>query len=230
MPDTENGNLEKGKRGKMKIKPEMLRVYGVTDASWTGRFTLLEQVEQALKGGVTCIQFRDKQLENDAFLQEAKKMKLLCEKYHVPLIINDHVDIAVRCGADGVHVGQKDMEAKEVRKLVGEKMIIGVSARTVEQAIQAEQAGADYLGVGAVFGTSTKMDAEKISLERLKDICQAVKIPVVAIGGIQKDNFPELAGTGVAGAALVSAIFSAQDIEEECRKLRNISEQIVCKS
>ena len=222
MPDTENGNLE--------IKPEILRVYGVTDASWTGRFTLLEQVEQALKGGVTCIQFRDKQLENDAFLREAKKMKVLCEKYHVPLIINDHVDIAVRCGADGVHVGQKDMEAKEVRKLVGEKMIIGVSARTVEQAIQAEQAGADYLGVGAVFGTSTKMDAEKISLERLKEICQAVTIPVVAIGGVQKDNFPELAGTGVAGAALVSAIFSAQDIEEECRNLRNISEQIVCKS
>lgn len=214
----------------MKIKPEILRVYGVTDASWTGRFTLLEQVEQALKGGVTCIQFRDKQLENDAFLREAKKMKVLCEKYHVPLIINDHVDIAVRCGADGVHVGQKDMEAKEVRKLVGEKMIIGVSARTVEQAIQAEQAGADYLGVGAVFGTSTKMDAEKISLERLKEICQAVIIPVVAIGGVQKDNFPELAGTGVAGAALVSAIFSAQDIEEECRNLRNISEQIVCKS
>lgn len=230
MPDTENGNLEKGKKGKMKIKPEILRVYGVTDASWTGRFTLLEQVEQALKGGVTCIQFRDKQLENDAFLREAKKMKVLCEKYHVPLIINDHVDIAVRCGADGVHVGQKDMEAKEVRKLVGEKMIIGVSARTVEQAIQAEQAGADYLGVGAVFGTSTKMDAEKISLERLKEICQAVTIPVVAIGGVQKDNFPELAGTGVAGAALVSAIFSAQDIEEECRNLRNISEQIVCKS
>lgn len=214
----------------MKIKPEILRVYGVTDASWTGRFTLLEQVEQALKGGVTCIQFRDKQLENDAFLREAKKMKVLCEKYHVPLIINDHVDIAVRCGADGVHVGQKDMEAKEVRKLVGEKMIIGVSARTVEQAIQAEQAGADYLGVGAVFGTSTKMDAEKISLERLKEICQAVTIPVVAIGGVQKDNFPELAGTGVVGAALVSAIFSAQDIEEECRNLRNISEQIVCKS
>ena len=214
----------------MKIKSEILRVYGVTDASWTGRFTLLEQVEQALKGGVTCIQFRDKQLENDAFLREAKKMKVLCEKYHVPLIINDHVDIAVRCGADGVHVGQKDMEAKEVRKLVGEKMIIGVSARTVEQAIQAEQAGADYLGVGAVFGTSTKMDAEKISLERLKEICQAGTIPVVAIGGVQKDNFPELAGTGVAGAALVSAIFSAQDIEEECRNLRNISEQIVCKS
>ena len=214
----------------MKIKPEILRVYGVTDASWTGRFTLLEQVEQALKGGVTCIQFRDKQLENDALLQEAKKMKVLCEKYHVPLIINDHVEIAIQCGADGVHVGQKDMEAKEVRKLVGEKMIIGVSARTVEQAIQAEQAGADYLGVGAVFGTSTKMDAEKISLERLKEICQAVKIPVVAIGGVQKDNFPELAGTGVAGAALVSAIFSAQDIEEECRNLRNISEQIVCKS
>lgn len=214
----------------MRIRPEMLRVYGVTDASWTGRFTLLEQVEQALKGGVTCIQFRDKRLESEVFLREAKKMKLLCEKYQVPLIINDHVDIAVRCGADGVHVGQKDMEAKEVRKLVGEKMIIGVSARTVEQAIQAEQAGADYLGVGAVFGTSTKMDAEKISLERLRDICQAVNIPVVAIGGVQKNNFPELAGTKVAGAALVSAIFSAEDIEEECRQLRSISEQIVCKS
>lgn len=214
----------------MRIRPEMLRVYGVTDASWTGRFTLLEQVEQALKGGVTCIQFRDKRLESEAFLREAKKMKLLCEKYQVPLIINDHVDIVVRCGADGVHVGQKDMEAKEVRKLVGEKMIIGVSARTVEQAIQAEQAGADYLGVGAVFGTSTKMDAEKISLERLRDICQAVNIPVVAIGGVQKNNFSELAGTKVAGAALVSAIFSAEDIEEECRQLRSISEQIVCKS
>lgn len=214
----------------MRIRPEMLRVYGVTDASWTGRFTLLEQVEQALKGGVTCIQFRDKRLKSEAFLREAKKMKLLCEKYQVPLIINDHVDIAVRCGADGVHVGQKDMEAKEVRKLVGEKMIIGVSARTVEQAIQAEQAGADYLGVGAVFGTSTKMDAEKISLERLRDICQAVNIPVVAIGGVQKNNFPELAETKVAGAALVSAIFSAEDIEEECRQLRSISEQIVCKS
>ena len=208
MPDTENGNLEKGKKRKiMKIKPEILRVYGVTDASWTGRFTLLEQVEQALKGGVTCIQFRDKQLENDAFLREAKKMKVLCEKYHVSPYHKRSCGYCCSCGADGVHVGQKDMEAKEVRKLVGEKMIIGVSARTVEQAIQAEQAGADYLGVGAVFGTSTKMDAEKISLERLKEICQAVKIPVVAIGGVQKDNFPELAGTGVAGAALVLLLF-----------------------
>lgn len=211
----------------MKIKPEILRVYAVTDRSWTGKYTLLEQVEQALKGGATCIQFRDKTLDDEAFLEEAKKMKALCQKYHVPLIINDHVEIAVKCRADGVHVGQKDMKASAVREIVGEDMIIGVSARTVEQAVEAEQAGADYLGSGAVFGTNTKTDARKLSLETLKDICQAVQIPVVAIGGVQKENLPKLAGTGVKGAALVSAVFSAQDIEEECRQLRRITEEIL---
>lgn len=211
----------------MKIKPEILRVYAVTDRSWTGKYTLLEQVEQALKGGATCIQLRDKTLDDEAFLEEAKKMKALCQKYHVPLIINDHVEIAVKCQADGVHVGQKDMKASAVREIVGEDMIIGVSARTVEQAIEAEQAGADYLGSGAVFGTNTKTDARKLSLETLKDICQAVEIPVVAIGGVQKENLPKLAGTGVKGAALVSAVFSAQDIEEECRQLRRITEEML---
>lgn len=211
----------------MKIKPEILRVYAVTDRSWTGKYTLLEQVEQALKGGATCIQFRDKTSDDKAFLEEAKKMKALCQQYQVPLIINDHVEIAVLCGADGVHVGQKDMKASAVREIVGEDMIIGVSARTVEQAVEAEQAGADYLGSGAVFGTTTKTDAKKLSLETLKDICQAVQIPVVAIGGVQKENIPKLAGTGVEGTALVSAVFSAQDIEEECRQLRCITEEML---
>lgn len=211
----------------MKIKPEVLRVYAVTDRSWTGKYTLLEQVEQALKGGATCIQFRDKTLDDEAFLEEAKKMKALCQKYHVPLIINDHVEIAVKCEADGVHVGQKDMKASAVREIVGEDMIIGVSARTVEQAVEAEQAGADYLGSGAVFGTNTKTDARKLSLETLKDICQAVEIPVVAIGGVQKENLLKVAGTGVKGVALVSAVFSAQDIEEECRQLRRITEEML---
>lgn len=211
----------------MKMNPEILRVYAVTDRSWTGKYTLLEQVEQALKGGATCIQFRDKTLDEEAFLEEAKKMKALCEKYHVPLIINDHVEIAVKCQADGVHVGQKDMKASAVREIVGENMIIGVSARTVEQAVEAERAGADYLGSGAVFGTATKTDAKKLSLETLKDICQAVQIPVVAIGGVQKENLPKLAGTGVKGTALVSAVFSAQDIEEECRQLRRITEEML---
>ena len=211
----------------MKIKPEILRVYAVTDRSWTGKYTLLEQVEQALKGGATCIQSGDKTLDDKAFLEEAKKMKALCQQYQVPLIINDHVEIAVLCGADGVHVGQKDMKASAVREIVGEDMIIGVSARTVEQAVEAEQAGADYLGSGAVFGTTTKTDAKKLSLETLKDICQAVQIPVVAIGGVQKENIPKLAGTGVEGTALVSAVFSAQDIEEECRQLRCITEEML---
>ena len=211
----------------MKMNPEILRVYAVTDRSWTGKYTLLEQVEQALKGGATCIQFRDKTLDEEAFLEEAKKMKALCEKYHVPLIINDHVEIAVKCQADGVHVGQKDMKASAVREIVGENMIIGVSARTVGQAVEAERAGADYLGSGAVFGTATKTDAKKLSLETLKDICQAVQIPVVAIGGVQKENLPKLAGTGVKGTALVSAVFSAQDIEEECRQLRRITEEML---
>lgn len=211
----------------MKMNPEILRVYAVTDRSWTGKYTLLEQVEQALKGGATCIQFRDKTLDEEAFLEEAKKMKALCEKYHVPLIINDHVEIAVKCQADGVHVGQKDMKASAVREIVGENMIIGVSARTVEQAVEAERAGADYLGSGAVFGIATKTDAKKLSLETLKDICQAVQIPVVAIGGVQKENLPKLAGTGVKGTALVSAVFSAQDIEEECRQLRRITEEML---
>lgn len=204
-------------------------LYAVTDRSWVGKQTLYEQVESALKGGATCVQLREKELDEAAFLEEAVEMKKLCAKYGVPFIINDNVQIAMRCGADGVHVGQSDMAAGNVRKAVGDKMIVGVSAQTVEQALAAEKAGADYLGVGAVFPTSTKSDAREVSRQTLKDICAAVDIPVTAIGGINKDNIAELSGTGVDGVALVSAIFAAEDIEEECKILKKLSGKMVSK-
>lgn len=211
----------------MKCEKTAMRLYAVTDRTWTGELTLMEQVEVALKGGATCIQLREKNLDEESFLEEAIEMKKLCAKYHVPFIINDNVDIAIKCQADGVHVGQSDMEAGNVRALAGDKMMIGVSARTVEQAVAAEKAGADYLGVGAVFGTTTKLDAKAISFNTLKAICEAVSIPVVAIGGISKSNMMQLAGSGVDGVALVSAIFAAEDIEAECRELREMSEKMV---
>ncbi len=204
-------------------------LYAVTDRSWVGKQTLYEQVESALKGGATCVQLREKELDEAAFLEEAVEMKKLCAKYGVPFIINDNVQIALKCGADGVHVGQSDMAAGNVRKAVGDKMIVGVSTQTVEQALAAQAAGADYLGVGAVFPTSTKSDAREVSRQTLKDICAAVDIPVTAIGGINKDNIAELSGTGVDGVALVSAIFAAEDIEEECKILKKLSGKMVSK-
>lgn len=211
----------------MKCDARSMRLYAVTDRMWTGKQTLMEQVEDALRGGATCVQLREKELDKEAFLKEAIEMKALCEKYQVPFIINDDVEIAVKCGADGIHVGQKDMEAGNVRAIVGENMLIGVSAQTVEQALAAENAGADYLGVGAVFTTSTKLDAHEVSHETLKKICEAVNIPVVAIGGISKANILELSGCGADGVALVSAIFAAEDIEAECKELRALSEKMV---
>lgn len=204
-------------------------LYAVTDRSWVGKQTLYEQVESALRGGVTCLQLREKELDEAAFLEEAVEMKKLCAKYGVPFIINDNVQIALKCGADGVHVGQSDMAAGNVRKAVGDKMIVGVSAQTVEQALAAQAAGADYLGVGAVFPTSTKSDAREVSRQTLKDICAAVDIPVTAIGGINKGNMAELSGTGIDGVALVSAIFAAENIEEECKILKKLSGKMVSK-
>lgn len=208
------------------VKKAML-LYAVTDRAWCGKETLPKQVEHALKGGATCIQLREKVLDDAGFLKEALMLKELCRAYHVPLIINDNVDVAMKCGADGIHVGQQDMAAKNVRALVGPKMIVGVSVQSVAQAILAEESGADYLGVGAVFATSTKLDADAVSHETLKAICEAVTLPVVAIGGITKDNLLELAGSGVDGVALVSAIFGSADIEGECRALYSLSERMV---
>lgn len=202
-------------------------LYAVTDRSWLGQKTLVTQVEGALKGGATCIQLREKELDHKSFLKEAFEIKALCNKYNVPFIINDDVGIAIKCGADGVHVGQHDMSPWKVREKIGEKMILGVSAQTVEQAMLAEKGGADYLGVGAVFTTLTKLDADAISYETLKAICLAVMIPVVAIGGINKQNIMKLRGSGVDGVALVSAIFASEDIEQETKELRSLSERML---
>ena len=211
----------------MRCDRKTMRLYAVTDRAWVGQGTLGDQVEQALRGGVTCVQLREKSLGVPAILVEAEEIGALCRSYGVPFLINDRVEIALQCGADGVHVGQKDRAAREVRRLLGPNRILGVSARTVEQAVQAERDGADYLGVGAVFSTSTKADAMPVSDETLQAICRAVSIPVVAIGGIQRENLLSLAGSGVDGVALVSAIFAAPDVETASRELRALSEAMV---
>ena len=211
----------------MKCDKKFMRLYAVTDRAWVGKQTLYEQVEAALKGGVTCVQLREKELSEEEFLAEAKEIKALCASYHVPFFINDNVDIAIKCGADGVHVGQEDMKASDVRAKVGDQMMIGVSAHSVEEAVEAVKNGADCLGVGAMFATSTKADANVLPKETLRAICEAVEVPVVAIGGIGESNILELAGTGADGVALVSAIFGAADIEAQCRKLRALSEEMV---
>ena len=199
---------------------EELLLYGVTDRAWLNGETLYSQVEKALKGGATFMQLREKKLDEESFLKEAIEIKELCRRYNVPFVINDNVDIALEMDADGVHVGQSDMEALDVRAKLGPDKIIGVSAQTVEQAILAEKHGADYLGVGAVFPTGSKDDAEDVPFETLKAICEAVSIPVIAIGGITKDNVKELAGSGICGIAVISAIFASKDIEAATKELK----------
>lgn len=211
----------------MKFGKDNMRLYAVTDRAWTGETTLQEQVEQALKGGVTCLQLREKDLDASAFLEEADAIRELCHQYCVPFIVNDSLDIALASQADGIHVGQHDLPAAEIRKRAGKDLIVGVSVHNVQEALQAVRDGADYLGVGAMFSTSTKADAQVLPLDTLRDICDAVDVPVVAIGGIHTGNISDLAGTGVDGVALVSAIFGAADIEKACRELRNLSEQMV---
>ena len=199
----------------------------MTDRTWLGDETLYQQVEKTLKGGATFIQLREKHLDDAAFLEEAVELKELCRRYHVPFVINDNVEIALKMDADGVHVGQSDMEAGNVREKLGPDKIIGVSAQTVEQAVLAEQRGADYLGVGAVFPTGSKDDADDVSHETLKAICEAVSIPVIAIGGISRNNVMELAGSGICGIAVISAIFAQPDIEAATKELRTLTEEMV---
>lgn len=203
-----------------------LLLYAVTDRSWLNGAALYEQVEEALLGGATFVQLREKELNKEDFFAEAVEIQSLCRKYHVPFVVNDNVEIALEMNADGVHVGQSDMEAGCVRELLGEDKILGVSAQTVEQAILAEKQGADYLGVGAVFHTGSKADADDVSHETLQKICEAVSIPVIAIGGINKDNVMELAGSGICGIAVISAIFAQHDIRSATAQLKKLVERI----
>lgn len=197
----------------MKFDKSQLLLYAVTDRSWVGKKTFYEQIEDALIGGVTILQLREKQLEEEEFLHEAIKVKEICRRYNVPLIINDNVDIAMKSGADGVHVGIEDAPVAEIRKKAGADFIIGATAKTIEQAKAAEAAGADYIGVGAVFPSPTKKNAIRITRNRLHEICFSVSIPAVAIGGINLQNIDEIKGGGMAGIAVVSAIFATEDIK-----------------
>ena len=204
-----------------------LTLYAITDRHWLNGQTLKSQVEKALKGGATMIQIREKDLNEKDFLLEAEELLALCRSYNVPFIVNDNVELAVKIGADGVHVGQSDMNARDVRALIGNDKILGVSTQTVEQALFAQECGADYLGVGAVFPTGSKDDAEVLDRKTLMDICKAVSIPVVAIGGITKDNVRELKGTGIAGISVISAIFAQKDIQNATAELLKRTEEIL---
>lgn len=211
----------------MRIQKENLLLYAVTDQAWVGRQTLLEQIEDALRSGATCVQLREKSLEKEAFTAEARAVLALCRRYGAPLIINDRVDVALESGADGVHVGIEDAPVAEIRQKTGPDFIIGATAKTVEQARAAEAAGADYLGVGAVFPSPTKQNAIRITAEELRAICASVSIPAVAIGGITRENMGELRGCGMAGIAVVSALFSAADIRAAARELRAAAADLI---
>ncbi|MBQ6417527.1 MAG: thiamine phosphate synthase [Synergistaceae bacterium] len=209
----------------MKLSAEDLRLYAVTDRTWLKGRTLRECVSEAISGGATTIQLREKNLGYEAFKYQALEIQSLCRENHIPFIVNDNVNLACDISADGVHVGQSDMEAGNVRALIGAGKILGVSVRTAEEAIEAERKGADYLGAGAVFHTGSKDDAVDITHEALREICRAVKIPVVAIGGINAGNIHELGGSGIAGVAVISAIFAAQGIRSAAHELRELSER-----
>lgn len=202
-------------------------LYVITDRAWLGEQTLSQQVEQALKGGATFVQLREKELPFEEFLSEAKKVKEITDAYHVPFIINDNLKVAIACDADGVHIGQDDIPVQKARNLIGEDKILGVSAQTVEQALKAEQDGADYLGVGAVFSTSTKTDAQSVSFQTLQNICKSVSIPVVAIGGINDTNILKLIGSGINGVSVISAVFAKPNITEATQRLLALSKQMV---
>ncbi len=211
----------------MNFTAQNLLLYAVTDRAWVGRQTLLEQIESALKGGATLVQLREKDLPRLDYIREAAQATALCHRYGVPLIVNDSLEVALKSGADGVHVGIEDQPVAEIRRQAGKGFLIGATAKTVEQARAAQAAGADYLGVGAVFPSPTKKNAIRITTGQLREICASVSIPCVAIGGISRENLPALAGGGMDGFALVSAIFSQPDIEAACRELRALAERTV---
>ena len=211
----------------MRLDKKYMQLYAVTDRAWTGNKTLYEQIKEALENGGTCVQLREKNLDEASFIEEAKKISVLCRQYNTPFIVNDNVNVAIASNADGIHIGQEDMGLKDVRKIVGENMIIGISAHTVEEAKFAQENGADYIGIGAVFETSTKNDVEVIPYEKVKSICDAVDMPKVAIGGINAENILKLRGSGIDGVAVVSAIFGAKDIGKATKELYTLSNNLI---
>lgn len=211
----------------MKLDNHALLLYAVTDQTWTGQHTLLEQVEQAILGGVTFVQLREKQIPYEEFVQLATDIKQITDKHRIPFVINDNIEVALAVDADGVHMGQDDLPAQKVRARIGPNKILGISAHTLEEALQAEQNGADYIGVGAVFTTTSKLDANAVTLDTLRAICRAVSIPVVAIGGIHEHNIGQLQHTGIDGVAVISAIFAKSDIVHATQHLRALAEQVI---
>ena len=204
----------------MKLSKDDLLLYAITDRRNLDKKVFFEKIEEALQGGVTILQLREKELDEDSFINEAIEVKNICRKHGVPLIINDNVNVALKSGADGVHVGIEDMPIDEIRRTVPDSFIIGATCKTVEQAQSAERLGADYMGVGAVFPSPTKKNAVRITREQLKEICASVSIPAVAIGGISLENVDELKGGGMSGIAVVSAVFSADDIQKAASLLK----------
>lgn len=199
------------------------KLYAITDRTWLAEGeTMADAVEQAILGGVTFVQLREKKMAGDELRELAVSVQKVCKKYNVPFVINDNVSLAVEIDADGVHLGQSDMELTEARRLLGADKIIGATAKTVEQAKEAQEKGADYLGSGAIFGTTTKQDAKPMTKELLNEICESVSIPVVAIGGINTGNVAELQGTKIAGVAVVSGIFAEKDKKLAAEKMRTI--------
>lgn len=211
----------------MKPDKNSMLLYVVTDRTWLGENNLEDQVEEIIKAGATFIQLREKELDHESFVSKAEKIKAVTDKYHIPFVINDNIEVALAVDADGVHVGQMDRSASEVRSIIGSDKILGVSAQTVNQAVLAKQQGADYIGVGAVFSTSTKNDADYVSIKTLKEICAAVSIPIVAIGGINVENILQLKGTGIDGVAVISAIFAKSDISSATRELYTLAKEVI---
>ena len=215
------------KFSKDEIRRAMM-LYAVTDRMWLKEGEELSNAcQKALENGVTFLQIREKDLDEVDFEREAKELKILCEGYKVPFVVNDNIEIALKIDADGVHVGQSDIKGRDIRAIIGPNKILGISAGTVEEAIDAQKAGADYIGVGAVFGTSTKKNAKHVSVEKLREISKAITIPVVAIGGISKDNLSQLSGSEIDGVAVVSAIFAAENIEEATTELLELAHTII---
>lgn len=211
----------------MKLDKKSMSLYVVTDRTWLKDHSLSQQVEEAILGGATFIQIREKDLDKKAYIKEALNIRKVTQHYHIPFVVNDDIQVAIEVNADGVHVGQKDMEVAQARQLIGNNKILGVSAKTVEQALRAQKKGADYIGVGAVFSTATKHDADHVSYETIKQICSAVSIPVVAIGGINESNIMMLKGSGVNGVAVVSAVFSQPDIKKAASNLLKLSKEMI---